>query len=184
MVYKVLLGFAVAFIIIGLLLAVTTVFVFFKSNMAEVYDSLLGRNYSAKIRQKKNDVKVLHSSSIIDRPPQNQVTCPVQNNVRHSPNPGGQVYMPQQKNGTLGQNAAQMNPPQQSMHSVSYNSGNTALLNRQKPENAYRSGNTTVLNQKQDNTDVLGNQKNSPKSQKGFVVTDEISYTSSNEKIE
>lgn len=146
MVYRVLLGFAVSFIILGLLLAVITVIMFFKRNMAEVYDSLLGRNYSSKFGNKKPKVKHTQSNTTTNSQPQ-------QNVVRSTP--------PQRVQGT-------------------YNSGNTALLNQQKPNIVYRSGNTTVLNQKQDNT-VPHDKKNTSKD---FVVTKDITYTYTNEKID
>jgi len=55
--FYVLLTFSIAFILIGAVMSIVTVRSFFSRNMAEVYDSLLGRNYVEKLERRKNKKK-------------------------------------------------------------------------------------------------------------------------------
>ena len=40
--YSAMIGLSISFMVLGVILAITAVFVFFKKNMAQVYDALLG----------------------------------------------------------------------------------------------------------------------------------------------
>ena len=41
--YSAMIGLSISFMVLGVILAITAVFVFFKKNMAQVYDALLDR---------------------------------------------------------------------------------------------------------------------------------------------
>ncbi len=43
--YSAMIGLSISFMVLGVILAITAVFVFFKKNMAQVYDALLDRGY-------------------------------------------------------------------------------------------------------------------------------------------
>lgn len=161
MIYQVMLGFAITFIISGLILAILTVYIFFNKNMAEVYDSLLDRNYVEKLNKKskanKNQAKYQVeeiSNKVTNQVPKKNAT---EQSIKHSAN--SSINSAVQK---------------------SYNSGNTAYLGRNVGGNQFNNGNTALLNSQQGETAPLVNKKGS----KGFVVTKDLTYTYTNETIQ
>ena len=54
--YSAMIGLSISFMALGVILAITAVFVFFKKNMAQVYDALLDRGYQERLRRHKHTV--------------------------------------------------------------------------------------------------------------------------------
>lgn len=52
--YSAMIGLSISFMVLGVILAITAVFVFFKKNMAQVYDALLDRGYQERLRHHKH----------------------------------------------------------------------------------------------------------------------------------
>ena len=52
--YSAMIGLSISFMVLGVILAITAVFVFFKKNMAQVYDALLDRGYQERLRRHKH----------------------------------------------------------------------------------------------------------------------------------
>ena len=52
--YRAMIGLSISFMVLGVILAITAVFVFFKKNMAQVYDALLDRGYQERLRHHKH----------------------------------------------------------------------------------------------------------------------------------
>ena len=48
--YSAMIGLSISFMVLGVILAITAVFVFFKKNMAQVYDALLDRGYQERLQ--------------------------------------------------------------------------------------------------------------------------------------
>jgi len=127
MAYQVLLSFAIVFILAGIILIATTILVFFKWNMADVYESLLGRKFKGS--KKAKPVPFAVSAQPASESPaksQTQVT-PV---VARAP-----VAV-----GTAPKSQPTVPPVPQS-----YNSGNTTLLDSNQ-------GKTVPLNSQENNS--------------------------------
>ena len=52
--YSAMIGLSISFMVLGVILAITAVFVFFKKNMAQVYDALLDRGYQERLRHHRH----------------------------------------------------------------------------------------------------------------------------------
>lgn len=52
--YSAMIGLSVSFMVLGVILAITAVIVFFKKNMAQVYDALLDRGYQERLQRYKH----------------------------------------------------------------------------------------------------------------------------------
>lgn len=52
--YSAMIGLSISFMVLGVILAITAVFVFFKKNMAQVYDALLDRGYQERFQRHKH----------------------------------------------------------------------------------------------------------------------------------
>ena len=51
--YSAMIGLSISFMVLGVILAITAVFVFFKKNMAQVYDALLDRGYQERLQHRQ-----------------------------------------------------------------------------------------------------------------------------------
>ena len=51
--YSAMIGLSISFMVLGVILAITAVFVFFKKNMAQVYDALLDRGCQERLRHQQ-----------------------------------------------------------------------------------------------------------------------------------
>lgn len=127
MAYQVLLSFAIIFILAGIVLIAITIAVFFKWNMADVYESLLGRKFKGHKTAKSEAVAVpVHPASAPSAKSQTQVT-PVAARVPVSVGSAPKSQSPV------------LSAPQ------NYNSGNTTFLGQNQ-------GETTPLNSQANNS--------------------------------
>lgn len=132
MVYRILLGVAITFIIAGIVLAVISVIVFFKKNMAEVYDFLLGRNFSEKFNKSSTKNKTPQNITSRNKEMHNkkEYNAPVQ--MKNAP-----IRQP----ANYAKRMDQINTENTQKNAKSFNSGNTTVLGKNQ-------GSTTVLNDK------------------------------------